>query len=878
MTTHAPRTGLFLAITTLLASPLSLAHASLGTTTTADTTLDTAATPASLDAVQVRGDHIPEPMLLSAQVMTHVSKEDIERQGAGTAADALLRVPGMSVSQGKYVIVRGLNERYSQALLNGAPLPSPEPLKRVVPLDLFPTNVLDTVEVHKTYSARFPGEFGGGLINLSTAVMPEAPFLKLSFGMGGNSETTSRPGLTYYGGGDSDFFGFDDGTRKVRQPLRQALDSGKMIVAGDDFSAQQVQAIGRSMPNAAINLLQTSDNISPDYDYSASAGNTFALGDDSRLGVVASAALSNQWNTRHGIQQYGEGRTGSAQVLSEQTFLTTSNNARANGLVALTWEVGNHTLGASTMYVHDTEKQARSREGFSYQASQVRRHDATRWIERELLNHQFTGKHAFGAYRDLVINWRAGHARASRQSPFEREINYFQDEHGYWRHLNNTLSLGDVNETIDSAAIDLTWRLPVEHDITLRTGYAVSDTERDAVTRDFAFLITDTAPFHTAYQRPDYLFSDYNLSLGHVELRENTGADGASAYHARLDTEAAYVEVESQLTGTLRGTAGLRWEQATQGVDPRNLFSSAALAGHELDNDYLLPALSLTWNFADNLQLRLGASQTIARPQFRELSPLQYLDLELDRLTIGNPYLVDTEMTNLDARLEWYFDAGEYFHVGTFAKQLDNPIEAVVSDDVSFLRQSFINAPEATLYGIELDWRRYLSPQVSWLGDYRLFANANYTWTQSKVRAGNGDRVALYNGAVLAAPLVVRDGSAMQGQSDHLANLQLGLENPAGDQLTLMLGYASERISARGTFDAAGVQRQPALMQDPGLSLDLVARKQFTLWGTDLTLSLEARNLLGEQYHEYQELGGGRIDVNRHELGRDFAASIEARF
>lgn len=877
--THAPlaRSSLSLAIAALLVPTFAAANPVSATDSTAVSAADAA--PTSLDAIQVRGEHIPEPMLLSSQVMSLVSKEDIDRQGASTAADALGRVAGMSVSQGKYVIVRGLNERYSQALLNRSPLPSPEPLKRVVPLDLFPTNVLDTIEVQKTYSARYPGEFGGGVINLSTAVVPEAPFLKLSYGLSGNSETTTQPGLTYYGGGDSDLLGYDDGTRKVREPFAQALASGQMISVGEHFSREQLAAIGASMPNAAINLLQTSDSINPNHSGSVAAGTTLEFAEDSRLGVVASAALSNSWRSRNGVQQYGEARTGTAEVLSQQQYLSTSNEARLNGLLALTWEVGKHTLGASTLYVHDTEKQARSREGFTWQASQVRRNDATRWIEREMLNHQFTGKHVFGEYDDLTVSWRGGHARASRQSPFEREINYFQDDFGFWRHLNNTVSLGDVNERIDSAAVDVDWRLPSEREIILSAGYAWSETKRDARTRDFSFLITDTAPFYNGYQRPDYLFSDYNLYQGYLELRENTGANGASAYTASLDNEAAYLELESQLTGTVRATAGLRWEQATQGVNPRNLFQGGStLPGNTLDNDYLLPALSLTWNFADNLQLRLAASQTIARPQFRELSPLQYLDLELDRMTVGNPYLQDTEMVNLDARLEWYFNSGEYFHAGLFAKQLDKPIEAVVSDDVSFLRQSFVNAPEASLYGLELDYRKYLTPEVSWLGDKRVFFNANYTYTDSKVSAGASDQVLLYNGSALAAPLVVRDGSQMQGQSDHLANLSLGLESGNGDQLTLLVGYASERISARGTFDANGVQRQPALMQDPGLSLDLVGRKHFTLWDVPMSVSLEARNLLGEEYHEYQQLGGGRIDVNRYELGRSFGASIEARF
>src|SRR5690606_31705487 len=340
------------------------------------------------------------------------------------------------------------------------------------------------------------------------------------------------------------------------------------------------------------------------------------------------------------------------------------------------------------------------------------------------------------------------------------------------------------------------------------------------------------------------------------------------------------LEAETALTDSLRATVGVRHEDADQWVSPVDLFNGgAALPGTQLQEDYLLPALSVTWILDDNRQVRFSASQTIARPQFRELSPLQYMDLELDRLTIGNPYLVDSELTNLDVRFEQYFEDGGHFSVGAFYKDLDNPIETVVSDDVSFLRQSFVNAPAASLYGVELDYRQYFDHGLSWLGDSRMFLGANYTWSDSETESSSGDQVILYNGTRLPADLAVVDGDRMQGQSEHLANLQLGLEGSNGDQATLLVGHASERISARGTFDANGAQRQPALMHDPGTSVDLVLRKGLPAWGgADVQLTFEARNLLGEEYHEYQELGGGRIDVNRYDLGRSFSVALKASF
>ncbi|MGZ9098548.1 MAG: TonB-dependent receptor plug domain-containing protein, partial [Brevundimonas sp.] len=170
-----------------------------------------------LDEVVVLGRFIPEPNRESAEVAAFLTAEDLERTGDSSAAGALARVTGLTVVEGRFVYVRGLGERYSSALLNGSPLPSPEPLQRVVPLDLFPSSILESVTVQKSYSVDFPGEFGGGVIDLRTIDAPNDPFFSMSTSIGGNTETTGEDSLIYYGS-RTDFTGFDDGTRDVPGP------------------------------------------------------------------------------------------------------------------------------------------------------------------------------------------------------------------------------------------------------------------------------------------------------------------------------------------------------------------------------------------------------------------------------------------------------------------------------------------------------------------------------------------------------------------------------------------------------------------------------------------------------------------------------------
>ncbi|HAY06156.1 MAG TPA: TonB-dependent receptor, partial [Hyphomonas sp.] len=206
-----------------------------------------------LKEVVVLGRYIPEVLRSTSEVAAFLAPEDLARQGDSDAAAALARVTGINIAEGKFVYVRGLGERYSSARLNGSPLPSPEPLQRVVPLDLFPTKILENILVQKTYSVEYPGEFGGGIVDLRTLNVPEENFLQISINGSYNTETTGQSGLTHYGS-ETDFLGFDNGTRKLPAPVRRAMAEGLRIT--DVNFPNDIQHIGQSFRNAELRLLQ----------------------------------------------------------------------------------------------------------------------------------------------------------------------------------------------------------------------------------------------------------------------------------------------------------------------------------------------------------------------------------------------------------------------------------------------------------------------------------------------------------------------------------------------------------------------------------------------------------------------------------------------
>lgn len=883
----AAKPKLLLTVSTLLAAPGALAQAPDEEAPAAQESASRSDPEASavqesepIQEIEVLGKNIPEPMVRTAEISSYLLPEDLARQGDDTAAAALRRVTGLSLSQGKFVYVRGLGERYSAALLNGSAIPSPEPLQRVVPLDLFPSSILANVLVQKTYSARYPAEFGGGLIDMQTVAVPDEPFFATSFSAGGDTETTFRDGLTHYGS-DHDFLGYDDDVRDVPGPLAEAIATGRRIDASN-FTPEQLQQIGRSLANAPLNLLQSTDDVVPAYSADVSGGTSFQF-DWGSIGLVTVAGIDNSWQSRSGKQQEGFVTGGVISPETDYDFRSTQNDVVVNGLVGLGAQFGDdHEINWTNLYIHSTTKETRSRAGNDERAGAFVRDDFTEWFERELLDTQLSGSHAFGAFG---IEWRGSVARTTRDAPYEKGIRYrlVGDE---WLHNasqeQNYTRFSEVEDDIASAGLDLSYAFTASgrQDTVVSAGIAWLDNDRSSESREFRLLALDNAlPLDIQRERVDFLLSNVNIAPGLLSIRETTGADGAAAYDAALRVDAAYLQLDAEFIPLVRTSFGVRYEDAEQSVTPRNLFAAgpAPLAAPPLVNDYVLPTATVTWNFFENMQLRLGASKTIGRPQFRELAPQQYLDTDSDRLFIGNPFLTDTEIVNVDSRYEWYFDPGEFLTAGLFYKQLDRPIESVVNEAGSTVQQTYINAPEATLYGAEVEIKKYLPLPIesAWWSDKRLFVGANYTYADSEVNVEEGDFVFPLSsgGAPVPALTLMSDGSRMQGQSQHLANLQFGIESVSkATQATLLASYVGERITARGR------PGQPDILQEPGLILDLVVRQAFAAWGQDLTLGFEARNLLREDFEEYQELGGGRVDINRYDLGSSFSVSLTVEF
>ncbi|ESQ91198.1 TonB-denpendent receptor [Asticcacaulis sp. AC460] len=833
--------------------------------------------------ITVRGRKGTMSVRSGAQVTSVLSTEQIQRTGEGNIAGALNRVTGLSLVGGGYVYVRGLGDRYSLALLNGSPLPSPEPLKRVVPLDLFPTNVVASALVQKSYSVNFPGEFGGGVINLTTRAIPTEAFLTIGGGISGDTETTGNLGYTYYGS-KSDWTGYDNGNRDIPSEMAAYLASGDRISSG----TVDTKKIASQLVNGRNALVQRWPELPVNFTASISAGKPFELENGATLGVIAAAGYSNKWTTRDSVNQNSLS-SDLADIESNFQRVTTDNRVVTNGLFGLSLVNGDTKIRWTNFYVHDTIKHTRLSLGQRHGTNVDYMQQDTAWYERQLANTQVVGE--FKPTDKLSLNARASYAETKRESPGELFFEYARtnadaDLFGKYfvNRLNNgnsgdaTISYSDLNERLMSGSFDARYKLTPG--IALSAGIDLTDTRRESSRRDFQFQAPNTFPGGVDMFRPDYLLEPAVINnFGVVMIETN---EGNPAFLATLKTDAAFLKLDGDLSDAWKFDAGLRYEHAKQDVSPVQVFTTpgASLAATHLDENYILPAATLTWQVNADAQLRINASKTLARPQFRELIYQFYFDPESNRAYRGNPLLVDSQLTNAEVRYEWYFAPGQRATIAGFVKQIENPIESYVSGDD--FTTSFANAPKADLYGFEAEVLKYYEIPA-WLpghggelwNDRRIIASANYTYSKSSLSVDEDDKTYAFAVSSTRATDFFRDGSPMTGQSEHIANIELGIESQDHlSQQTLMINYASKRATSRGLANSG----QPDIFEYPGLRVDFVARQGVTVHGRELEVKFEARNLTGQKYEEYQKSGDNRVDINSYKLGTVFSLSLQSKF
>jgi outer membrane receptor protein involved in Fe transport len=778
-----------------------------------------------------------------ASVITdNVGSDEMKANGDSDAASALARVTGLSIVDSQYVFVRGLGERYSNTTLAGSVIPTTEPDKKVVPLDLFPSGLIDSVQVAKTYSPDQSAEFAGGLVQVVPMKFPNRRVFDLSIG-GQNSSTATGKSIPLSPLGSRDYLGFDNGARALPSSfpatkiVRQGIYSPSAGLLRDDITAT-----GRTLDNRWNTVREKGR---PGQSFSMVFGDRFG-----KLGVVASLSQSyKETFIREDRRFFRIGDGAALEAVSDYKIETGTQKAQIGGVLSLAYQFSPaHRVSIENFYTHTGRDEGRVFQGPNTENNFIYRNERLQYVEEGLLSTGLVGEHFFPSLSNSRLDWRANFARASRDEPDLRETLYQQAITGTGSFLlaDESQSGFRMFNALDDDTLDLAanWSILTSfsgRSAQLKFGGNFVKRTRDFSSRRFRF-IPNTANTGGAVgidlsQAPETLFASQNIG---AIFRFNEETRPVDAYDGETTNTAGYGMVDLALSSRARLVAGARVENYDQQVntfDPFGLFLGKVSA--RIKNTDVYPGGNLILSLKSDTNLRLSYSRTVNRPEFRELAAFEFTDVVGSRAVRGNPDLTRALIQNVDARFEKISGGRNVLAVSGFFKDFDAPIERVVIAGAQPI-VTFQNANSARNLGVELEAARQFGSH--------FFANLNYTFVDSTITLSPEQRTVQTS---LERPLA--------GQSKNLFNAMAEI-TVRGVSARVLFNYFGDRISDVGSNEA------PDIVEQGRGSLDVVLARRFGKVGLRLTLEN-----LTDASHEFTQ---GDSIQRLYKLGRVTAFSL----
>lgn len=765
-------------------------------------------------------------------VVNSVTAEQISKSPDGDAAQAVKRVSGVTVQDGKYVFVRGLGERYTTASLNGARVPSPEPEKRVVPLDMFPAGLLQTITTSKTFTPDQQGDFSGALVDIKTKEYPASRSGSLQLGSGYAAGATGATVLAPISvGGES--FALVNNQRDLPQIIRN-LPSLKTAT----LSQGDMNLLVGSFRNAWTPRVSTG---APLLNGSASFGGNDPILFGHRIGYLVSGSISSGTDVKDGqIRALADRGTTRGETVEMDRFTgqTASHSVLWGGLTNVSTLLGTASrLSFNGLFNRSADNDARVEIGeFTADALPVK---ITRmqYTQRGMYSGQFAGEHQIS--EGQRIDWAATASGVRRYEPdrtefvqdFERDtptgptvLRWYNGGSG-----GAVRTFSDLNENSHEYSARYQVNLgPSGSPTQIKIGGLYRNTSRDAQSLSFAFSARNIT--NAQRELPLEQIFDGRFSTPTSNVFTFGPLSQGGSYVARDELRAGFVMAEVPLSAALRVVGGARYEADNLSVDAFSTLGSPVYS-NKVWND-VLPSLTFNVKLSDTQQLRLSGSRTLARPEYRELSPIISRDVIGGENLRGDENLQRTNVNNVDLRWEMYPSAGEIVSIGLFAKHFVSPIERVYgsgSGGTSFV--FFTNAKSADNYGLELEMRKDLGALGRRFAPLSVFSNVTVMRSQ----------IHLQEGTDAAATNLSR---AMVGQAPYVVNTGLTYStSDAASSATLLFNRVGARIVA------AGASPLPDVVDQPRSVLDFSARQRLS---GAVMLRFDLKNLLDAPYNVTQ--------------------------
>ncbi|MEM6316521.1 MAG: TonB-dependent receptor [Bacteroidota bacterium] len=820
----------------------------------------------------------------SDKIQDGISSQEMSRFSVSDAAGAMKKVTGATVSGGKYIYIRGLGDRYSLTQLNGLIIPSADPYRNGAQLDLIPANLLENIITAKTFTPDQPGTFTGGNVDIRTKSFPEQFSLSFSASTAFNPQNNLISDFLTHQGGANDYWGYDDGGRaepdlsdpKTQAVLGYGINSARLT--RDIFYRGVVEPTGVFDSNedyaATVDRLANSfnteftpdpTNVPVDHSMGVSFGNQYNIGSNP-LGVIASASFNKSYNhlgdflTANWILDNFQTGTLLNQGDFEETKSTES--ATVNGMVGLAYKLGSlNTITFNAIYNHSADKI--TRDIFGERPDNLRapiflEGRSLAFIERELVNFQLGGEHIIEGLNKAKIEWKASRAISSQLEPDTR---FFEN---------------DFNATTGQSSIPAS-----DVQVPFHFFRDLEDEQYDAkldITIPFSDKPGNKIKFGGLYSQKDRVFNESRYQL---ELQQGVGQDFTgdpdvylsdanygliensptqigvyvidqslprNNYTGQDKVMAFYGMVTLALTEQLKFIGGARYEKTdlfAESADP------AADVGR-IDVEDILPSANLVYSLTENMNLRASFSQTLARPNMREIAPFEAFD-PLQKLTyFGNPNLTRTQIDNYDLRWEYFFRSGEILAVSGYYKRFEDPIT------LAFRRApnpeiQFVNVDEANLLGVEFEFRKSLDFITPALKDFKFITNLSLINSESDVFVAPG------------LEDLEPESRPFEGQSPFILNAALVYSNlDQGIDATLSINSIGDRL------EIIGREGTPDLYNRGRSQLDFSFIKKFG----NLNVKVTARNLLDADFRRSSDFFDNEFIYSLFNRGRTFGLGL----
>ncbi len=778
----------------------------------------------------------------AASVSDGISAEAIKRTPDKTTSDIMKRVSGASIQEDKFVIIRGLNDRYNAAFINNAPLPSSESDRKAFSFDVFPANMLDNLIIVKTATPDMNADFAGGTIYINTKDIPAKSFQSVSFGVGYNTVATFKD-RKYEKGGKSDWIGLDDGTRKLSLPSTDIK----------QLTSEEKANLGKTLPN---NWAAQSGNTPLNYNFQYVKGLNIQRHKKDFLGVLLAATYNKTYNLREGEKKSITGIDPTYVDETTEKVYTSQVLGGFMGNVSLKLNENNKFSFKNLISVNSDDRVFDRFFQGTFSKAQ--------WFtSNTILSSQLSGEH-FWKQPKIKINWTGGYTSSDREIPYLRRTSYslaYGDstkvqqnvgpEYGISNYdASGTIFTSATKENIRSFGADILRKFSIDNynSVQVKAGAYFQGRNRDFTARNLSIVqIGSTYQFDRPLLKyhDDSVFAPQNFGVqvnGKNGFGLNEDFKGDNTYSASSTLAAYYLMLDARILKFIRINGGIRTEKFNQRLN-------TAKSGIDTVNTTIidnLPSVNLIFSLNSKQNLRFSYSQTLNRPEYRELAPFLFYDY-VTKLSIGGNLATErVKIENYDFRYEYYPSGGQLLSLSLFQKNIPNPIELVITPNTD---AKYINAVNGKIRGVECEFRANIGSTIkasssSFLSNTTLFGNASFI--HSEVSFG---RDSLKFGRT----------RTLQGQSPYIYNAGLMYQDQKGYSGSLQVNYSAPRIYIAGDMD------NPGILENGRTVMDLQLAKTFEK--QNLELKLNVKDILADDFLRFYDIdGNGKYDSNKDRI------------